>query len=86
MCDAVARDGGRETPVRTRLSICLKKMRYGTESEAAAVALGAGVPLRAYRCDRCRGFHLTSRTKGKRIPRPARATLDLGHGSGTAGE
>jgi len=27
--------------------------------------------LRHYRCDRCRQFHLTSRTKGKRIPRLA---------------
>ncbi|GHH20233.1 hypothetical protein GCM10008023_27910 [Sphingomonas glacialis] len=23
--------------------------------------------LRSYRCDRCRQFHLTSRTKGKRV-------------------
>ncbi len=30
----------------------------------------AGIPLRHYRCDRCGQFHLTSRTKGKRIPRP----------------
>ena len=56
--------------MRTRLSICLKKMRYESEGEAAVVALRAGLPLRGYRCDRCRGFHLTSRTKGKRIPRP----------------
>jgi hypothetical protein len=34
------------------------------------VALRADVPLRPYRCDRCRQFHLTSRTKGKRVPRP----------------
>jgi len=61
------------TDVRTRLSICAKKMRYSSEDEAAAAALAARLPLRAYRCDRCRGFHLTSRTKGKRIPRPGQA-------------
>jgi hypothetical protein len=27
-------------------------------------------PLRPYHCDRCRQFHLTSRTKGKRMVRP----------------
>jgi hypothetical protein len=39
--------------------------------DALAAALRAGIELRPYRCDRCRHFHLTSRTKGKRIPRPA---------------
>lgn len=55
--------------MRTRLSICIKKVRYGSEAEALAVVFGAQLPLRPYRCDRCRQFHLTSRTKGKRIPR-----------------
>ena len=32
--------------------------------EAIAVS---GLVLRSYRCDRCRQFHLTSRTKGKRV-------------------
>jgi hypothetical protein len=35
----------------------------------AAVAK-ATVTLRHYACDRCGQFHLTSRTKGKRIARP----------------
>ena len=35
-----------------------------------ALAASSGTELRAYRCDRCRRFHLTSRTKGKRVPRP----------------
>jgi len=35
-----------------------------------------GLPLRSYRCERCRLLHLTSRTKGKRIPRPAAAGAD----------
>ncbi|HMI40303.1 MAG TPA: hypothetical protein VK485_03605 [Sphingomicrobium sp.] len=57
--------------MRTRLSICLKKARYPSEQDALLVAQRAGVTLRPYRCDRCRKFHLTSRTKGKRMPRPA---------------
>jgi len=46
-------------------------MRYASESEALLVAQRATVTLRPYRCDRCGQFHLTSRTKGKRIARPA---------------
>jgi len=56
--------------MRTRLSICARKVSYQTEAEALAVATRAGIALRTYRCDRCGQFHLTSRTKGKRIPRP----------------
>jgi hypothetical protein len=56
--------------MRTRLSICARKMRYRSSEEATAAACAATVPLRHYRCDRCKQFHLTGRTKGKRIPRP----------------
>lgn len=56
--------------MRTRQSICSKKARYATEHDALVVAARADVPLRPYLCDRCRQFHLTSRTKGKRTPRP----------------
>ncbi len=56
--------------MRTRLSVCLRKVRYRTEAEALQAAREATVELRHYRCDRCRQFHLTSRTKGKRVPRP----------------
>jgi hypothetical protein len=52
------------------LSICRKKARYATQQDAVLAAGRAGIALRSYRCDRCRQFHLTSRTKGKRIPRP----------------
>jgi len=45
--------------------------------EAEAAALRSGLALRAYRCDRCARFHLTSRTKGKRVPR-----TDLGEAGG----
>ncbi|MDO6416866.1 hypothetical protein Q4F19_20955 [Sphingomonas sp. BIUV-7] len=51
--------------MRTKLSVCRRKTRYPTEREAIAAALGATIVLRPYRCDRCRLFHLTSRTKGK---------------------
>ena len=58
-----------EGKVRTRLSICAKKARYASEEEAMVAAGRIGLPLLPYRCDRCRLFHLTSRTKGKRTPR-----------------
>ncbi|HET6538397.1 MAG TPA: hypothetical protein VFG34_09835 [Sphingopyxis sp.] len=54
---------------RTRLSICAKKLRYADEQEAMIAALRASITLRPYRCDRCGLFHLTSRTKGKRLDR-----------------
>ncbi len=57
--------------VHTKLGICMKKARYRTEQEALAVAMAADIRLRPYRCALCRAYHLTSRTKGKRIPRPA---------------
>ena len=63
--------------MRTRLSICKKKMRYGSEAEASQAARRAGIVLRPYRCDRCGQFHLTSRTKGKRIPRPGEGDANL---------
>jgi len=58
--------------MRTRLSVCVRKARYRSAEAASAAASAAGVTLRHYRCDRCGQFHLTSRTKGKRIPRPDR--------------
>ena len=57
--------------MRTRLSICLGKTRYTSEEDALLAARRATVPLRTYRCDRCRQFHLTSRTRGKRNLRAA---------------
>lgn len=57
--------------MRTRLSICRKKASYLTEKTARTAAQAGRVPLRIYRCDRCSRFHLTSRTKGKRVARPA---------------
>ena len=62
--------------MRTRLSVCNRKARYASEAGAVEVAARADFPLRPYRCDRCRQFHLTSRTKGKRIPRVLRIADD----------
>jgi hypothetical protein len=56
--------------VRTTLGVCNRKARYATEAEARAVATAATVTLRVYRCELCRRYHLTSRTKGMRVPRP----------------
>lgn len=56
--------------MRTRLSICRRKASYLAEEAALAAAQAGRVPLRIYRCDRCGRFHLTSRTKGKRVVRP----------------
>jgi hypothetical protein len=55
--------------MRTSFGICQKKARYQSEQEAIEVALRADVPLRPYRCELCRKYHLTSRTKGMRVLR-----------------
>ena len=52
---------------RTRLSVCRRKARFVSAADALVVAGAGRVPLRAYRCDRCLQFHVTSRTKGKRM-------------------
>ena len=56
--------------MRTRASICARKARYATAREAMGAAQASGLVLRPYRCDRCGRFHLTSRTKGKWVPKP----------------
>jgi hypothetical protein len=61
-----------ESELRTRLSICIKKARYASDTEAIEAAERAPFPLHPYRCDRCRLFHLTGRTKGKKMARPFR--------------
>ncbi|MEJ5975240.1 hypothetical protein WG901_01225 [Novosphingobium sp. PS1R-30] len=57
--------------MRTRLSICRRKQRFASEEAALTTAREATIELRHYRCDRCGQFHLTSRTKGKRVQRPS---------------
>ena len=58
--------------MKTRLSICKRKARYASATDALAAVAQSGLVLRAYRCDRCGQVHLTSRTKGKRVPRAER--------------
>ena len=55
--------------MRTRLSVCQRKAKFRPEQAAMLAAREISLSLRHYRCDRCQLFHLTSRTKGKRIPR-----------------
>ena len=57
--------------MKTRLAICARKARYASGPDAYRAAAAATIVLRPYRCDRCRLFHLTSRTKGKRVARPS---------------
>lgn len=57
-------------PMKTRPGICQKKRRFASREDAERVALDADVTLRAYKCALCKTFHLTSRTKGLRVPRP----------------
>ena len=52
--------------MRTRLSVCNRKLHFTSEADAIFEATRIALPLLPYRCDRCRNFHLTSRTKGKR--------------------
>jgi hypothetical protein len=58
--------------MKTRPGICQRKRRYAAREEADAVAGRADITLRAYKCALCHKFHLTSRTKGLRPPRPPR--------------
>lgn len=55
--------------MKTCLGICNRKKRFTSREEAEETARGAPFKLRAYRCELCRQFHLTSRTKGKKTPR-----------------
>ncbi|TCM14999.1 hypothetical protein EDF56_11146 [Novosphingobium sp. PhB165] len=55
--------------MRTRPGTCQRKARYPTEAAALEVAARASIALRPYRCPLCRQYHLTSRTKGMRLPR-----------------
>ncbi|MCZ8370850.1 MAG: hypothetical protein O9293_12960 [Porphyrobacter sp.] len=55
--------------VRTRPGICQRKRRFASREEADAAAFRADVTLRTYKCALCGQFHLTSRTKGLRVPR-----------------
>lgn len=66
MAAAACRGRGRRgLTMQTRLRICRRKRRFASAADAILAAQQAEVTLRPYRCDRCRWFHLTGRTKGK---------------------
>ena len=54
--------------MKTTPRICNRKKRFETHAAAEAVAARADVTLRAYKCELCHQYHLTSRTKGMRLP------------------
>ena len=54
--------------ITTRPGICNRKKRFATREEAKRVAAAAPFTLRAYKCALCKRFHLTSRTKGMKLP------------------
>ena len=62
--------------MRTRLSSCQRKVRYTTREAAADAVTAIGLVLHPYACDRCRRWHLTSRTKGRRQPKPDQPSPD----------
>ena len=54
--------------MKTRPGVCQAKRRHADEAAALAEAERATVTLRPYRCALCRKWHLTSRTKGTKLP------------------
>ena len=69
--------------MKTRPGICQRKKRFATREEAERVAAKAPFKLRAYRCELCRDFHLTGRTKGMKTPS---FELDRMRAQGQAGQ
>ncbi|WP_298307954.1 hypothetical protein [uncultured Erythrobacter sp.] len=54
--------------MKTTPRICTRKKRFATREAAEEVAARADVTLRAYKCELCHQYHLTSRTKGMKTP------------------
>ena len=54
--------------VKTTPRICNRKKRFASREIAEAVAARAPFKLRAYKCELCHQYHLTSRTKGMKTP------------------
>lgn len=58
--------------VKTTPRICNRKKRFVSREraeEVVQVAAARGEPkLRAYKCELCHQYHLTSRTKGMKLP------------------
>ncbi|EJU12217.1 hypothetical protein LH128_14886 [Sphingomonas sp. LH128] len=75
--------------MRTNPGVCQRKARYASEAEALEVAARAPFPLRPYKCGLCRKYHLTSRTKGMKLPkfelerRSSNSSPSLSRGNGS---
>ena len=54
--------------MKTSPSVCNRKKTFATCEDAERVAAKAPFTLRAYKCELCRKYHLTSRTKGMKTP------------------
>jgi hypothetical protein len=54
--------------MKTRPGVCMAKRRYPSADQAERLAEAASITLRPYRCALCRQWHLTSRTKGMKLP------------------
>ena len=55
--------------VKTRPGICHRKKRHAAARDALLAGRDAPFRLTPYRCDLCRAYHLTSRTKGMFVGR-----------------
>lgn len=55
--------------MRTSPAICNRKKTFASREDAERVASTAPFKLRAYKCELCRQYHLTGRTKGMKTPR-----------------
>ena len=55
--------------MRTTLGTCVRKARYASAVDAALASRASPFTLRPYRCELCRDYHLTSRTKGMFVSR-----------------
>ena len=55
--------------MKTRPGICNRKKHYASLEAADEAAQSAPFKLRAYKCELCKQYHLTSRTKGMKVPR-----------------
>ena len=54
--------------MKTSPSVCNRKKTFATREDAERVAAKAPFTLRAYKCEFCHKYHLTSRTKGMKTP------------------
>ena len=67
--------------MKTTSRICNRKKRFVSREEAEGAAARADLTLRAYKCELCKQYHLTSRTKGMKLPAYEVRRRALGGGS-----